>query len=75
MDGFQNEISSGRDKLKAEIDEKLKTYIQNLKERIDHNFHGFDQMLEKEEAQIQTLENQFNDIENRLQTLEQTLES
>ena len=75
VDGFQNEISSGRDKLKAEIDEKLKTYIQNLKERIDHNFHGFDQMLEKEEAQIQTLENQFNDIENRLQTLEQTLEN
>ena len=67
--GYYDEIEKGRMQLETEIDRKLKTYIQNLKNKIDANFKGFDQMLEKEDIQIKKLDQQHQEISNRLHEL------
>lgn len=73
IQGFDKEIANGREKMSAEVDHKLKTYIKNLKERIDANFEKFDLLLEKEEKQIEDLLTEHQAIENRLNDLHQGL--
>ena len=63
---FKDEIQNGRAQLKTEIDDKLKTYINNIKRKIDFNFKEFDEMLNQEEEQIKVLEAQHKDIDQRL---------
>ncbi|MCI5080914.1 MAG: dynamin family protein [Saprospiraceae bacterium] len=74
VEGFKKEISKGKTQLQQQIDERLKAYIENLKEKIDGNFKDFDAMLEKEEQQIQKLEDQYLDIETRLKELQDTVQ-
>lgn len=71
--GFQKEIKQGRRRLAEEIDQKLKSYIGTLKERIDGNFDSFDHLLEKEEQQIADLTVQQEAIRQRLAQLQETL--
>jgi small GTP-binding protein len=72
--GFQQEITKGRIKLEEDVTNILKTYIKRLKDKIDANFHRFDQMLQKEEQQILELSAEENKIEARLLELVETLE-
>lgn len=71
--GFSGEIAKGREKLSDEVTTRLKTYIQHLKQRIDANFEDFDEMLEKEGEQIQTLEAEQQSITTRLTAIESEL--
>lgn len=68
--GFNDEIQKGREQLQSEVDHQLKTYIKNLKHKIDDNFDQFDVLLENEEKQIDTLYELHNSIEKRLAVLE-----
>ena len=72
--GFQQEINKGRTRLEEDVTNILKTYIKRLKDKIDANFHRFDQMLEKEEQQILELTQEENKIEARLLSLQTSLE-
>lgn len=73
IDGFQREIAKGRTRLADEVEEKLKIYIHNLKERIDGNFNKFDHLLEREKVQIAELIAQQGDIHQRLDQLQNEL--
>jgi GTPase SAR1 family protein len=73
IDGFEREIGKGRIRLADEVEEKLKIYIHNLKERIDGNFKKFDHLLEKEKTQIAELTTQQGDIGRRLEQLQNEL--
>ncbi|HKK77829.1 MAG TPA: dynamin family protein [Saprospiraceae bacterium] len=71
--GFQQEIAKGREKLNTDVTEILKTYIKRLKNKIDGNFHRFDEMLQKEEQQIAALTEEQVAISQRLEELHQEL--
>ena len=70
LGSFKEAIASGRLRLDNEVTEKLKTYISNIKDKIDANFHGFDELLETEGKQIVILEQKHQSIETRLDELE-----
>lgn len=73
LQGFRTEIDKGRTKLQAEVSEKLKAYILQLKSKIDGNFGVFDAMLEREAEQLAWLEKHQTALAERLQKLEKEL--
>ncbi len=73
INGFKNEIAKGRKQMEEELSTKLKSYVTGIKEKIDANFEGFDEMIEKEETQIEKLEEQQVGIEKRLDEIENVL--
>ena len=66
LESYRAEIARARQLMSEEIQEKLSTYIRNIKLRIGHNFAAFDHLLEQEQAQITKLENQLEAIRFRL---------
>ncbi|HHB79412.1 MAG TPA: GTP-binding protein, partial [Saprospiraceae bacterium] len=44
MKQFRQEIAEGKTRLETELTEKLQTYIQNIKTKIDQNFSEFDEL-------------------------------
>jgi len=70
LGSFKEEIAKGRLRLENEVTEKLKTYIVNIKQKIDANFHGFDEMIKNEEKQVESLQEKRKSIEERLDKME-----
>jgi GTPase SAR1 family protein len=66
VDGFEAEIEVGRSKLAAELEEKLKAYIANLRVRIEGNFARFDDTLAREEKNLAILEGNHEEIREEL---------
>jgi GTPase SAR1 family protein len=66
VDGFEAEIEVGRSKLAAELEEKLKAYIANLRVRIEGNFARFDDTLAREEKNLAILEGNHLEIRKEL---------
>ncbi len=73
LQGFESEIARGRLQMEDEVGNKLNSYIEHIKTKIDSNFSSFDEMLAKEKIQIQHLNNQHLSIHERLATLESAL--
>jgi len=73
MDGYREEIVKGRIKMEGEVSDKLKDYIQNIKQKIDLNFNKFDQLIQDEEQQIAHLKERYKHIENSLDKVEQDI--
>lgn len=70
LDSFRKEIDRGEAQLKTEVTNKLKTYIVQLKSKIDGNFKDFDAMLEREDEQLQFLEKHYKSIAERTSRLQ-----
>ena len=73
LEGFRAEIDKGRHRIEQEVTEKLKIYIEHLKERIDRNFVKFDQMLEIEKEQIGQLQTEHQSTGERLMEIQEEL--
>ena len=73
IQGFNSEIQKGRTQLEKEVSQKLKSYIQTLKSRINGNFNDFDQLLDKEAAQLTLLQEEHESIRTRLASLNEEL--
>jgi len=73
INGFNAELAKGRVKLEEDVSHILKTYIKRLKEKIDGNFDRFDEMLEKEEEQINVLKERGDEIYGRFTSLVEEL--
>ncbi len=73
MNAYEAEIAKGRLQLEEEVSSKLKQYVDNIKLKIDENFGKFDQLLVNEKTQIHHLQNQYESIEDRLDTMEAAL--
>lgn len=71
--GYNTEIAKGRDQIEAEVSEKLNTYIQHIKGKIDANFNDFDALLEKEAEQIKSLNARQLSIMERLDAIEKEI--
>lgn len=66
IEGFQQEVQKGHDKLEEEVSSNLKAYIKNLKSKIEDNFGRFDLMLEKEAAQLKSLQAEHQTVQAQL---------
>ncbi len=73
LSGFHDEISRGRIQMEDEVTEKLHAYIHHIKNKIDDNFDSFDDLLDKEKAQIKQLDQKHTSILDRLKKLDETL--
>jgi GTPase SAR1 family protein len=69
VDGFEAEIEVGRSKLSAELEDKLKAYITNLRNRIEGNFGRFDDALQREEKNLAILEGTHQEIREELEEM------
>ena len=59
--------------MKNEITTKLKTYIADIKNRIDKNFNKFDQLIGFEKEQLDELETSHDKIHQEIITLKEEL--
>ncbi|MEL6141782.1 MAG: GTP-binding protein, partial [Bacteroidota bacterium] len=73
--GFAEEVQRGRQQMGNELDERLKSYIHQLRVRIEDNFKRFDEMLAREEDNLRLLEDQQSSIQNELKGLQMELSS
>jgi hypothetical protein len=73
LDGYKTEIEKARTDLKEEMEERLRLYVKNIKQKIEANFLSFDAMLNNEQIQIQFLEERFQEISSRLKLIGQEL--
>lgn len=73
VQGFEQEIGKGRQRLGEELDERLKTYIAQVRSKIEDNFKGFDQLLSKEENTLQQLEAEQSRIGQDLEEIKEGL--
>ncbi len=71
--GYETEVSKGRNRIEADVTEKLKSYISHLKNKIEANFWRFDSMLEQEAAAIAGIEKDYAAIASRIVELEKEL--
>lgn len=74
IEGFRHEIENGRSKLITELDDRLKTYIAQLKKRIDNNFRRFDDMLAQEAVTLENLAQQHEQVSSRIAEVTHNLE-
>lgn len=71
VEGFEREITTGRNQLGKELEEKLKTYIAQLRRKIEDHFHRFDEMLEREATTLEILEGQHQEVETQLKEIKE----
>ena len=63
---YQKEIKQGRGRLNLEIEEKLQSYIHDIRQQIEDNFANFDTMILEEEKQVEKLETRWSEMNIRL---------
>ena len=71
---YRREIAQGRAKLKAEVEDRLNSYVHNIKERIDGHFHEFDSMMTLEREQLDRLTEQQAAVQAELTSMESHLQ-
>ena len=71
--GFRKEVANGREKMETEVSDKLKSYIEHLKNRINAHFEKFDQLIEQESGQIEKLEKHYESVQMRLVNMRESL--
>jgi GTPase SAR1 family protein len=75
LNAYRTEIAKGRKNLELAVEEKLKTYVRHIKQRIDSNFAAFDNMLEEEDLKLNDLKNKHLQVTENLTMLSNTLKS
>lgn len=70
INGFRGEVDKGRTTIQTEVKSKLKNYIKNIADKIDANFHKFDDHIASEGEKITTLESEITTIEKDLKALD-----
>ena len=73
LGGFSNEIKEGRKKLKEEMLDKLKAYVQHIRNKIDQNFEDYDKLLENEENQLNQLMKKYTQVEAEMDRLQKEI--
>lgn len=73
VEGFEREITNGRGQLGKELEDKLKTYITQLRAKIEDHFYRFDEMLEREANTLDILEGQYKEVEEQLEEIKKAI--
>jgi primosomal protein N'' len=75
MRNFNDEIQKGRGRLEHEVTKRLKHYVEYIREKIDANFHRFDEMLSNEKNALVALYNDHKEIIGQLNQVETEIHS
>lgn len=59
---YREEMSQGENQLQGELESKLLSYIQTIRQRIESNFDRFDLHLKREEVEVHALESEWERI-------------
>ncbi|HNI46079.1 MAG TPA: hypothetical protein PK230_15350, partial [Chitinophagales bacterium] len=70
---FADEIAKGRRKLDDQLEEKLKSYVREIKNKINHNFFEFDTFLAEERRQLDELMTTYTQLDTKFTNLEKEL--
>jgi archaellum component FlaC len=71
---FDAQIAEGRQNLREQIDEKLKSYVREIRNKIDNNFFEFDTFVKEEEKQLTELKQSYERIETKFNNITRELE-
>ncbi len=74
LGSYYTEIEKGRKKLESEVDDKLKLYVKNVREKVEGNFKEFDLMLEHEGEQTRKISVEHHKIAQRLKEMKGIIE-
>lgn len=74
LKAYNKEIENGRKRLETEVDDKLKLYVKNVREKVEGNFKEFDLMMEHEEEQTRKLSVEHHKIAKNLKEMKITVE-
>ncbi len=74
LGSYYTEIENGRHKLESEVNDKLKLYVKNVKDKILGNFNEFDLMLGHEEEQTRKISVAHHKIAQRLKEMKGVVE-
>ena len=74
LEEFNAEIAKGRLKLKEQAEEKLSTYVKEIKVKIDNNFLEFDTFLNEEQKSLNDIAQRFESIESKFDKVMKDLE-
>ncbi len=72
---YRTEMGKGRDRLGEEVSSNLKSYVANLKERINHHFAPFDQLIEQEGKALESLQDQLDEVIEKIRDQKRQIES
>jgi hypothetical protein len=75
LSAYRLEIAKGRVNLDLAVNEKLKSYVHQIKQRIDTNFAAFDTMLEEESIKLDELAEKQKKVHHTLIDLKESLSS
>lgn len=75
LNAYRAEIAKGRENLDEAVEEKLKTYVNHIKQRIESNFAAFDVMLEEELLKLEELNQKYLYINEKLTILSDILKT
>ena len=75
LKNFDNEISSGHQRMEGELKDKLFIYISHLKEKIHSHFERFDQHLEREKGQVASLDIKLKEVRDAIGTEEELIKA
>jgi GTPase SAR1 family protein/polyhydroxyalkanoate synthesis regulator phasin len=72
---FNEEVVKGRAQLQEQVQDRLRSYISDIRERIDGHFSKLDAHLKTEENEISLLESTSGNIHSKLTALEKEIQS
>jgi len=73
INAFQEEIDKGQHLLQELLDTKLKTYVKNIKTKINSNFNDLDALFANEELLLQNITETHHTIQNKFDELQREL--
>lgn len=73
MEDFDNEIKNGRNKLKTTIEDQIKRYTHNIKERLNSSFAPLDLHINKEESSLNDLQGKIDGLKNKIEKTNRAL--
>lgn len=73
INAFQEEIDKGQHLLQELLDTKLKTYVKNIKTKINSNFNDLDALFANEELLLQNITETHHTIQNKFDELHREL--
>ena len=68
-------ITKGKVALTIDITHRLNDYIGTIKEKVNRNFDDFDALLEIEARKVKQYSDKFEDIQGRVEELDEALKS
>ena len=66
LKSYRKEVNKGRDKLNRELEDKLSTYVNHIRGKVDQKFEPLDVYLKKEKTEITLLYEKIDQILSRL---------